>query len=94
MESVGVKVLIEKSRRKPNPKNRIDAVVEQGIMDYALEEPTHGQVRTSNELRKPGIFVSRTGIRGPWLRHHLESLKKRLKALASANAVITTCVDY
>jgi transposase InsO family protein len=81
VETNGVEALIEKSRRKPNPKNRIDAAVEQAIIDYAVEQPAHGQVRASNELRKRGIFVSPTGVRGAWLRADLETFKKRLKAL-------------
>lgn len=40
-----------------------------------------GQHRTSNELRKKGIFVSGSGVRSIWLRHNLENFKKRLKAL-------------
>ena len=31
VESDGVEALIEKSRRKPNPKNRIDAAIAKGI---------------------------------------------------------------
>ena len=41
----------------------------------------HGQHRTSNELRKLGVFVSGSGVRSIWLRHNLENFKKRLKAL-------------
>ncbi|WP_080911204.1 integrase core domain-containing protein, partial [Klebsiella pneumoniae] len=37
--------------------------------------------RTSNELRKKGVFVSGSGVRSIWLRHDLENFKKRLKAL-------------
>lgn len=40
-----------------------------------------GQVRASNELRKAGVFVSPSGVRSIWLRHSLESFKKRLSAL-------------
>lgn len=50
VESDGVEALIEASRRKPNPKNRIDATVEQSIIDYAVEQPAHGQVRASTIL--------------------------------------------
>ena len=86
VEDGGVEALIEQSRRKPNPKNRIDQKVEQTVVDYALEQPAHGQVRASNELRKRGVFVSPTGVRGAWLRHDLETFKKRLKALEAKAA--------
>ena len=49
--------------------------------DYALEQPAHGQVRTRNELRKRGTFVSPTGVRGAWLRHNLACFRDRLRAL-------------
>lgn len=77
----GVDALIEKSRRSPNLKNRVEEAVEQAVMDYAIEFPAHGQHRTSNELRKKRVFVSGSGVRSIWLRHDLENFKKRLKAL-------------
>ena len=82
----GVEALIDANRRKPNLKNRIDPVVETAVIDYALEEPAHGQVRTSNELRKRGVFVSPSGVRSIWLRHDLNNLKLRLKALEAKAA--------
>lgn len=81
VEDGGVESLIERTRRKPNPKNRIDQMVEQAVIDYAVEQPAHGQVRASNELRKRGIFVSPTGVRGAWLRNDLACFRDRLKAL-------------
>ena len=50
-------------------------------MQYAIDYPAHGQARASNELRKPGIFVSWSGVRSIWLRHGLACFKKRLCAL-------------
>lgn len=50
-------------------------------MANAIEFPAHGQARTSNELRKQGVFVSASGGRSIWLRHDLENFKKRLNAL-------------
>jgi hypothetical protein len=53
-----VEALFESSRRKPNPKNRVDPKIELTVQKYAIEFPAHGQVRASNELRKLGVFVS------------------------------------
>ncbi len=73
--------LINCSRRAPNLKNRTDEATEQAVVDYAVAFPAHGQHRTSNELRKQGVFISGSGVRSVWLRHNLENIKKRLKAL-------------
>jgi len=73
--------LINKSRRAPNIKNRVDEVTEHAVVAYSIDQPAHGQHRTSNELRKKGIFVSGSGVRSIWLRHNLENFSKRLKAL-------------
>ncbi|EPI8971706.1 helix-turn-helix domain-containing protein, partial [Escherichia coli] len=77
----GVDALINRSRRAPNLKNRTDEATEQAVVDYAVAGPAHGQHRTSNELRKQGVFISGSGVRSVWLRHNLEKFKKRLKAL-------------
>jgi|TARA_R110001606_G_scaffold366348_1_gene521449 transposase len=81
VEDGGLDALINKSRRQPNIKNRVDDATEQAVIVYAVEQPAHGQHRTSNELRKKGVFVSGSGVRSIWLRHDLENFKKRLKAL-------------
>ena len=77
----GIDSLINKSRRAPNVKNRVDEVTEQAVVAYSIAQPAHGQHRTSNELRKKGVFVSGSGVRSIWLRHNLENFKKRLKTL-------------
>jgi hypothetical protein len=59
----------------------VDETTEQAVTAHAIEQPDHGQHRTSNELRKKGVFVSGSGVRSIWLRHNLENFKKRLKAL-------------
>jgi transposase InsO family protein len=77
----GVEALIDRSKRKPNVKNRVDETIEKAVLDYAINQPAHGQHRTSNELRKQGIFVSGSGVRSIWVRHGVENFKKRLHAL-------------
>ena len=81
VEDGGLDALIDKSRRAPNLKNRVDEATEQAVIKYAVDYPAYGQHRTSNELRKQGVFVSGSGVRSIWLRHDLENFKKRLKAL-------------
>ena len=81
VDSGGVDALLDKVRRKPNPKNRVDEAIEQAVLKYATDFPAHGQLRTSNELRKLGVFVSPSGVRSIWLRHDLACFKARLKAL-------------
>jgi transposase InsO family protein len=77
----GLEGLINRERRVPNLKNRVDEGTEEAVISHAIDFPAHGQHRTSNELRKRGIFVSGSGVRSIWLRHKLENFKVRLSAL-------------
>ncbi len=65
----------------PNARNRVDPTVESAVIEYAVEQPAHGQLRVSNELRKRGVFISASGVRSIWMRHDLANIKQRLKAL-------------
>ena len=48
----------EISRRKPCLKNRIEANIEQAIVEMATDQPASGQVRVANELTRRGPFAS------------------------------------
>jgi len=93
LEDGGIEALIDKNRRKPNLKNRVDKHTEIAVIEYAIEFPAHGQARASNELRKKGVFISPSGVRSVWLRHKLACFKDRLRALeekmARENLILT-----
>ena len=82
VEEGGVEALLEESRRgKANIRNRTAPEIEEAIVQMATELPAYGQERVSNELRRRGQTISPTGVRSVWLRHNLETRKKRLTAL-------------
>jgi hypothetical protein len=38
----GIEALVDKSRRKPNQKNRVDEQTEAAVVAYAIEQPAYG----------------------------------------------------
>ncbi|MFH0989897.1 MAG: IS481 family transposase [bacterium] len=92
-ETGGELALQEISRRKPNLKNRVDEAIEQAVIAFAFDKPAYGQLRVSNELKKQALSVSAGTVRTIWVRHNLETFKKRLNALqakmAQENCILT-----
>ena len=84
----GELALQDMSRRKPLEKNRVEAHIEEAVVKFATDKPAFGQVRVSNELRKDNLFISPGGVRSVWLRHELETFKKRIKALEAQVAQV------
>lgn len=81
MNEGGIDALVEKTRKRPNRKNRTDEETEKAVLTMSDLHPAMGPLRVSNELRKTGVFISSTGVRGIMLRHNLETFQKRLVRL-------------
>jgi len=45
-EEEGVTGLLEQARNKPRIGNRVNPEIEDRVLSYSLENPTHGQART------------------------------------------------
>jgi transposase InsO family protein len=93
IEEEGLEGLLEKSRRMPRYGNRVAVEIEEKVLDYSLQFPTHGQVRAANELMKLGIQISAGGVRSIWMRHNLQVKSLRLKRLerwAAENTEVLT----
>jgi transposase InsO family protein len=89
-QTFGAAGLVDKIRgpKGPHP-NRLAAEIEEAILAYALEHPTHGPMRVAHELALRGVQVSAggvRGVRGVWSRHDLLTKHERLLRLEKATA--------
>ena len=78
----------------PISKNIVDEATEKAVMEYAVAQSAHGQRRTSNEVRKQGVFIfisSDNGVRSIWLRHESEGKKSYKFISAKLNDRYTHC---
>jgi len=64
----------------PHP-NRVSEEIEKVVLEYAIEKPTHGPMRVSQQLQLKGIQVSPSGVRGVFQRNNLLSRYDRLLRL-------------
>ena len=64
-QTFGLAVLIDRQTgaKEPHP-NRVAREIEDRILKEALERPTHGALRVSQELQLEGFYVSSGGVRG------------------------------
>jgi molybdenum-dependent DNA-binding transcriptional regulator ModE len=72
---------------RPLVKNRVQPAVETAVVEMATQEPGWGQARVADDLKRKGMAISPFGVRSIWLRHNLETIKKRLKARADSSLV-------
>lgn len=89
----GIAALQRKSSYRHNLKNRVAPEIESAVVRTAEENPAFGALRVANELRKDGVIVSPGGVRSIWLRHGLETAKKRrirFEERASAAEIVHT----
>lgn len=90
-QTFGAEGLVDRVAGPKNPHpNRLDEAVEQAILDYCLEYPSHGPVRVAHELALKSINVSSGGVRGVWLRHNIATKHERFLRLEQAMQERTT----
>ena len=64
VETGEVDVLVKRSKRVPNTKNRTDPSIEEVVIALAVVKPARkGQVRVLNELRPQGLSISPAEVR-------------------------------
>jgi hypothetical protein len=83
----------EMSRRKPILANRMAPEIENAVVELAVDQPTWGQVRLSNELRKKGLAISPFGVRSVQQSHNLENHEKAPEGARGQGGARGSCSD-
>jgi hypothetical protein len=65
----------------------VEEHIDKAVVDLAIDQRALGQLRVSNELKKQGILISPGGVRSIWMRHDLQTFRRRLKALEAKSAL-------
>lgn len=73
----GEEELFANRRRIPHPKRRTSSAIEQAILEATRESPHWGRRKIALLLKKKGLIVSESGIRGVWIRNDLLSQHQR-----------------
>jgi transposase len=71
------------SKHRPILKNRVAREIEAAVLELAAGCPRWGKARVAKELRRDGLAISPAGVRCVWLRHGLETARKRVRALGT-----------
>lgn len=65
-----------------NNNNKPDS--EQAVLRFAREQPQLGQAMVAQRLQQSDIKISASGVRYIWKKHNLETMAKRLQAIADS----------
>ena len=66
--------------KRKKRKMEIDPNIESVVLEIAKEQPSLGQIKVANELRKEDFKITPAQVRNIWLKHGLETAKKRSQA--------------
>ena len=71
-----------KRQETPNlrHKNCVDMAIEEAVIQFSIEHPHLGQQKVAMKLTEAlGIYISRSGVRGMWLRHNMNTTALRVE---------------
>lgn len=84
----GTSGLLNKARTNGRQPNQISEQLEQIILDYSYDHPSHGPVSISLNLKRKGILVGKTAVYNTLKRNRLNLKKYRFERLKSNENVV------